>query len=270
MSLSMRSPSNPIDGTRLLLGWQHETPNPFGFGRVQAPMPTEGEAIEYDQAAHLISVAPTRSGKGRGVIVPNLLKYRGPAVILDPKGENYQVSARARREMGQRVVRLDPFHVVLDGSDAFNLFDIFKLPGADVVSDAQMLAHLIATGNLSSREPFWDLNGCGLLAGVMAYVAVVKEPAERNLGEVCRILSSDDVVYNLAVVLDTVGKQLPRHAYQEIASFLQMPEITRGGVLATVESYLKPLMSERVEATLAQSSFDIADVVSNGLPCRST
>jgi len=206
-------------------------------------------------------VAPTRSGKGRGVIVPNLLHYTGPVVVLDPKGENYQVTARRRREMGQQVVKLDPFHVLDDWSDGLNPFDVFTLPRADIVTDGQMLAHLLAAGNLNGREPFWDLNGCGLLTGVITYVATVKEPAERNLNEVCKVLTSDDVVYNLAVVLDTVGKRLKKHSYQEIASFLQMPDMTRGGVLATAESYIKPFLSERVEATFAKSAFPVSDVV---------
>ena len=163
--------------------------------------------------------------------------------------------------MGQTVIKLDPFHVLDDHTDGLNPFDVFALARADVVTDGQMLAHLLAIGNQNGREPFWDLNGCGLLAGVITYVATVKEPALRNLNEVCKILSSDDVVYNLAVVLDTVGKQLNKHSHQEISSFLQMPDMTRGGVLATAESYIKPFLSDRVEATLAASSFPIADVV---------
>jgi type IV secretion system protein VirD4 len=245
---------------RLLLGWPQGEPKTFGFGPATNPTPADLPMF-YDHDAHLITVAPTRSGKGRGVIVPNLLHYTGPVVVLDPKGENYQVTARRRREMGHTVVRLDPFHVLDESTDGINPFDVFTLPRADVVTDAQMLAHLLATGNQNGREPFWDLNGCGLLTGLIAYVATVKEAALRNLNEVCKALSSDDVVYNLAVVLDTVGKQLPKHAYQEIASFLQMPDLTRGGVLATAESYIKPFLSDRVEVALAKSSVPLIDVV---------
>lgn len=249
-----------LDGRQLLLGWPQADAKTFGFGGTVPATPTEQPQL-YERDAHLITVAPTRSGKGRCVIVPNLLSYTGPVVVLDPKGENYQITARRRREMGQQVVKLDPFQVLGESSDGLNPFDIFDLPRGDVVTDGQMLAHLLAVGNQNGREPFWDINGCGLLTGVITYIATVKEPADRNLNEVCRVLTRDDVVYNLAVVLDTVGKQLKKHAYQEIASFLQMPEVTRGGVLATAESYLRPFLSERVEATLAKSAFPLADVV---------
>ena len=249
------------NGRQLLLGWPQGDAKTFGFGASANPLPEAEEPQFYDHDAHLITVAPTRSGKGRGVIVPNLLHYEGPVVVLDPKGENYQITARRRQEMGQQVVKVDPFYVLDDTTDGMNPFDVFTLPRADIVSDGQMLAHLLAAGNTNGREPFWDLNGCGLLTGVIAYIATVKEPADRNLNEVCKVLTSDDVVYNLAVVLDTVGKRLKKHCYQEIASFLQMPDLTRGGVLATAESYLRPFLSERVEAAFAKSSFPLSDVV---------
>src|SRR5438309_6506 len=98
------------DGRRLLLGWPQGEAKSFGFGGRPPPAASRADQpMLYDSDAHLITVAPTRSGKGRGVIVPNLLHYAGPAVVLDPKGENYQVTARRRREMGQTVVKLDPF-----------------------------------------------------------------------------------------------------------------------------------------------------------------
>jgi hypothetical protein len=58
----------------------------------------------------------------------------------------------------------------------------------------------------------------------------------------------------------TVGKVLNKTARQEIATFLQMPDVTRGGLLATADSYLKPFLSERVEASLERSTFALTDV----------
>ncbi|MGB1288308.1 MAG: type IV secretory system conjugative DNA transfer family protein, partial [Aggregatilineales bacterium] len=59
--------------------------------------------IHYTGDSHLVTIAPTGAGKGRCAIIPNLLRYRGPVVVVDPKGENYAVTARTRREMGQKV-----------------------------------------------------------------------------------------------------------------------------------------------------------------------
>ena len=82
------------------------------------------DALLYEGDSHLMTIAPTGAGKGRSVIIPNLLNYAGPVIVVDPKGENYHVTARYRREvLGHRIVKLDPFGQTKDGpSDSFNPF----------------------------------------------------------------------------------------------------------------------------------------------------
>ena len=58
-----------------------------------------GEVFAMDRDSHLITLAPNSSDKNRSVIIPNLLTYPGPVVVIDPTGEKYAVTARARREM---------------------------------------------------------------------------------------------------------------------------------------------------------------------------
>ena len=55
--------------------------------------------------------APTNAGKGVGGVIPDLLESLGSAFVLDLKGENYAVTARARRELGQHVILVDPFSI---------------------------------------------------------------------------------------------------------------------------------------------------------------
>src|SRR5436189_154809 len=83
--------------------------------------------------------APTRAGKGVGAIIPALLTYPGSVIVTDIKGENYQVTARHRRELGQQVVVLDPFNLVTakDKGDKLNPFDLFSVAGSDIESDAE-------------------------------------------------------------------------------------------------------------------------------------
>lgn len=57
---------------------------------------TFGRLLRYDGPAHLITIAPTRSGKGVGTIIPNLLTANRSVVCIDPKGENARVTLRAR------------------------------------------------------------------------------------------------------------------------------------------------------------------------------
>jgi type IV secretion system protein VirD4 len=99
-----------------------------------------------------------------------------------------------------------------------------------------------------------------LLAAVTSVVARLP-PAERKVSKVFEYLLADDAVYNLAVLLDTLGKEIPRSAYREIAAFLQMPDITRGGVLATTLSYLKTLHSPSVLRSLEETTFSLPDFI---------
>ncbi|MEZ6139485.1 MAG: type IV secretory system conjugative DNA transfer family protein [Zavarzinella sp.] len=257
---------HPPSPDKLFLGWVHPKPRVLGFDKSKQILSEELEPLMYTGDRHLCTVAPTRSGKGRGVLIPNLLHYTGPAVVFDPKGELYEITHKQRERLGQKVYRLDPFGVVDDHTDALDPFDIFALRGADVESDAQMLAEMLSTGNKGIKDPFWDLSACGIISGVIAYVAALLKGPDRTFPKVAETLTSDDVSYNLAVVLDTVGEDIPRLAYREIASFLQLPDReTRPSVLGTANSYLKAILSEKVARSMRKSTFSLEEIV-NGDP----
>ncbi len=188
---SRRTPSSGADGDRqqqqILLGWNaSDSPQPFGIRPGTAASPRGANPVTYDGDAPVLTVASTGSGKGRGVLIPNLLRYPGPVIVVDIKGELYQVAGRRRREMGQQVKVLDPFGLVTARSDGLNPLDLLTLPRADVDSDAEMLASLLAVGHQFSREPFWDTTAKGLLAGLIAHIAN-GAPGERHLGGLARL-----------------------------------------------------------------------------------
>ena len=272
----------PLDSASILVGYQtddeNEAPKPpviQGFRSSRLVEPTappllNPQNLYYDGTAHLMTVAPTGTGKGRSVVIPTLLTYPGSVVVLDPKGENYQVTARARREMGQQVIRLNPFGVNGEETDSFNLMDVFGLPNIDIETEAQLMAELFSMGNKGGKDPFWDLTACMFLAGVIGYVASIKPPEERNFSEVRKVLFSEDVVYAVAVVLDTVGKKIPKATYHQLSAFLAMPDRdTRPSVLAVTNAYLSAFLSEDVTRATSTSSFSLTDF-RDGKPCRFT
>ena len=110
------------------------------------------------------TIAPTGAGKGRGVIIPNLLRFEGSVIVIDPKGETWHVTHRRRKEMGQEVRLLDPFGAVSKKTDSLNPFDLFDRPGALLDADAEMLASLLAGDVGFHKEPF--LGQLGPLADV--------------------------------------------------------------------------------------------------------
>ncbi|QEH36474.1 Conjugal transfer protein TraG [Aquisphaera giovannonii] len=240
------------------LGWESNSPSVFGFDR---PASSSGEIICYDGDAPLCAIAPTGSGKGRDLLIPLLLTYPGPLIVVDLKGELSAVTARARLELGQSVHVLDPFGVTGRESDRLNPFDLFSLEGSMLEPDAEMIASLLGDGH-ASKDPFWSDTASGLIAGLIAYVATCPPPEPRNMKALRSLLYSDDTTYALAVLLDTKGKAMPSYAYAEISAFLQHADPpTRPSVLATARSYLKAMNTDQVSACLGDSTVSLRGVV---------
>src|SRR5580698_371575 len=77
-----------------------------------SPDHTLSEVMRYKGEAHLITVAPTRSGKGRDVLIPALLEYEGSCIVIDPKGQLAAVTGPQRARLGQQVKILNPFNIL--------------------------------------------------------------------------------------------------------------------------------------------------------------
>lgn len=243
----------------ILMGYERPINRTMGFVTQLQPPSTDQQPIHYD-GPHLLTCAPTGSGKGRCCAVPALLEYPGQTVTIDIKGELYGCTHRRRREMGQQVIKLDPFRVVDHTTDGFNPLEMFQLPTTDFDTDSQMVASMLSEGNKFGRDPFWDTTASGLHSAVINYLVTLQPPDKQNFNEMRRLLCSDDVVYKIAVLLDTVGKKMRELAYQEFSSFLQLAEReTRPSVLATAQSYIKTFNSERVSEMLEKSSFSLQD-----------
>jgi type IV secretion system protein VirD4 len=168
-------------------------------------------------------------------------------------------------EMGQKVHVIDPFQVISDETDSLNPMDAFGIPGVDPSALAMDIAKQLSGGGKISKDPFWDIRGHDLSAGVIAAISATKEPHERNLISARRLLKTDDSTYNLAVLLDTMGGKIPPFAYEEISNYLQTVEITRSGIHATACSYFSVIASIAAQRTVAKSTIDL-DAVRRGDP----
>ncbi len=250
------------DTTSLFLGWEDDArAGSFGFGTAGAKKRPRARPILYHGDSHLMTIAPTGAGKGIGVIIPNLLRYTGTVIVIDPKGENYQVTARRRREMGQKIVVLDPFHVVTKTSDGLNPLDLFKLPRSIMECDAEMLSSLLSIGHEFSREPYWDDTARAILSALIAHIASTTAKGGCNLNHVRSYLYHQNLDYMLAELLDD-DKVENTLAKDEFNAYLAIPEDkTRPCVRSTATSYLKALGSPDVARTLESSSFDLADLM---------
>jgi type IV secretion system protein VirD4 len=204
-----------------------------------------------DGYQHILLFAPTGSGKGVGFVIPNLLFWRDSVIVHDIKLENYELTSGWRKKNYKQKVLLwnpaDPDGV----SHCYNPMDWISTKPGQMVDDVQKIANF-----LLPEQEFWQNEARSLLTGVMLYLlADDNKPA--TLGEVVRTLRNDDVIYNLAVVLDTMGKKIHPVAYMNIASYLQKPDKERGSVTSTANSSLELWANPLIDATTATSDFNL-------------
>jgi len=140
-----------------------------------------GRPLRYAGPAHLLTIAPTRTGKGVGTIIPNLLDYAGPVVCIDPKGENARITARHRGNFGPVHV-LDPFGVTGLPGAAFNPLDRIDPAGLDLADDCMTLADaLVYDAPGEAGEAHWNEEAKALIAGIILAIVTSEPPATRTL-----------------------------------------------------------------------------------------
>ena len=134
--------------------------------------------------------APTRSGKGVGVVIPNLLTWPDSAVVLDVKRENWEATAGFRAAHGQTVLLFDPLDA--EGRTArFNpLSHIDRSDPVEVVDELQKLAVMLFPAPLGA-DPFWAEAARTGLIGVGAYAAETKD-LPFSLGAIYAALTEGD------------------------------------------------------------------------------
>ena len=234
-----------------------------------------GPVLRYDGPGHLLTVAPTRAGKGVGAVVPNLLNHGGSTVVTDPKGENFALTARHRHQrLGQRVVGLDPFGLadrlglpeseVEAAGGALNPLDLIDSASPDAADDAAMIADMLVVPQPGSGAgAFWDEEAKALLAGLVLYVALSRVGAERSLPHVRELLTLAPEAFDDLLV--TMGGH-PDAAVQRTSNRLrQKADRERSGVVSSAQSHTHFLDSPRMLAVLGESTFDPADLARGGL-----
>ena len=214
----------------------------------------------FRQDGHILTCAPTGAGKGVGGVIPNLLDYPGSAFVLDLKGENHAVTARARRELGQHVILVDPFGLTGTQAHGLNWLDALNPDDPDVVSRAAALADMLVVTDGADSDSHWNDTARELLRGLLIYVAGL--PSERrSMAELRRIVTAwqDELADTLADMLadPARGQRIPARA---AAAHLNRPERERGSVLSTVVRHTAWLDDPRLCAALARSDFSLADL----------
>jgi type IV secretion system protein VirD4 len=227
----------------------------FALGRANT---NHSRDPRFRHMGHILTCAPTGAGKGIGAVIPNLLDYPGSALVLDIKGENFAVTARARQEMGQEVYVLDPFGITQE-SHKLNWLDALDLENPDVVGESSSLTEMLVVPDPNERDSHWNETAKDLLRGLILHVCSL--PAERrNICEVRRLLTGgkdllDETLADMAVSDNGFGV-----VARAANSFLAKASREQGSVLSTAIRHTAFLDDPRVAAILQGSDFSFSDI----------
>jgi type IV secretion system protein VirD4 len=216
--------------------------------------------LRYDSPAHLLTIAPTRSGKGVGAIIPNLLTADRSVFRIDPKGENARVTARARSRFGPVYV-LDPFGLSGQPTALFNPLADLEPDSPDLAEDAALLADaLVHDTPGQAGETHWNEEAKALIAGLILYVVCNEALLDQTLATVRELLTSS--AREFATLLEDMQKSAGAGGLIRRAAnrHLGKSEREAAGVLSSAQRHTHFLDSARINQVMASSDFRFADL----------
>ena len=224
----------------------------------------ENHYLRHDGPEHVLCFAPTRSGKGVGLVVPSLLTWPGSAIVHDIKGENWQLTAGWRARF-TRTILFDPTN---PKSAAYNpLLEVRR--GDSEVRDVQNVADiLVDPEGLLERRNHWEKTSHSLLVGAILHVLYAE--ADKTLAGVAAFLSDPGrpIEATLAAMMRTphLGDRPHPVMAQAARELLNKSENERSGVLSTAMSFLGLYRDPVVARVTSRCDWRIKDLVSGARP----
>jgi type IV secretion system protein VirD4 len=225
----------------------------------------ERDYLRHDGPEHVLCFAPTRSGKGVGLVVPTLLTWPGSCIVHDIKGENWTLTSGFRSRHG-RVLLFDPTNAK---SAAYNpLLEVRR--GEWEVRDVQNVADVLVDpeGSLERRN-HWEKTSHALLVGAILHV-LYAEP-EKTLAGVAGFLSDPkrpiEVTLRAMMTTAHLGEAGPHPVIASAArELLNKSENERSGVLSTAMSFLGLYRDPVVAKVTHHCDWRIRDLVEGDRP----
>ena len=228
--------------------------------------------LKHDGPEHVLAFAPTRSGKGVGLVLPTLLDWNGSAIIHDPKAEAWSLTAGWRRSAGHSVLYFDPT-TPPPLSVRFNPLAELRIGQPEEVADAQNLAHIIADPEGQGLQDHWAKTAQALLTGVIlhaCYMYQAEHDRTATLSDVATMLSdparsTEDLLEEMVGYPHTPDGPHPVIG-EEARAMLNRDEREMSSVLSTAISFLSLYRDPMVSEAMACSDFRIDDLINADNP----
>lgn len=230
-----------------------------------------GKLLHYNGQQFALLAAPTRSGKGVGIVIPNLLSYKESVVVLDIKQENFNLTSGYRKEvLGQEVYLFNPF--AEDGrTHRWNPFTYVSSDPDQRVSDLMSIAAMLYPDG-DSRDKFWVAQARNAFLAFSLYCfdeheAMADFPTEGKenepactLGKIYRLSSGNGT--ELKEYFTSLSQQpyLSEATKTAFSGLISQEKETFGSIMGTFKEPLNPWINPVIDAATSADDFLLTDV----------
>jgi type IV secretion system protein VirD4 len=254
--------------------WLKGTPRPSSDGvYVGGWLDRKGNLhyLRHSGPEHVLTYAPTRSGKGVGLVIPTLLSWPHSALIADLKGELWELTAGWRQQHAHnKVLRFEP--AAAQGTVRWNPLDEVRLGTEHEVADVQNLATILVDPDGRGLESHWQKTSQALLVGVMLHALY----QARNDGTTTSLPAVDRMLADPQRPIAELWKEMTTYGHVNgqvhpvvgaaARDMLDRPEEEAGSVLSSAKSYLALYRDPLVGHNVSASEFRIRDLMHHTNP----
>lgn len=231
-----------------------------------------GKLLHYSGQQFAILAAPTRSGKGVGIVIPNLLNYQGSVVVLDIKQENFNLTSGYRHNvLGQEIFLFNPF--AEDGrTHRWNPFTYVSKDKNQRVSDLMSIATMLYPDG-DSKDKFWVAQARNAFLAFSLYLfdsyeynklnissEILHNQAPCTLGKLYRLASGDGTELKEYFTKLSQEPYLSDSCKTAFSGLISQEKETFGSIMGTFKEPLNPWANPIVDAATATDDFLLTDV----------
>ncbi len=194
----------------------------------------DGTWLSYSDSGALVTIAPPGSGKSQCHVIPNLLQWKAPAVVLDVKGEIYATTSKWRAANVGPVFRFSPTDTAR--SHHYNPLALVSDDSDKVWQEARFLADMFIVPSTGSNkgDSFWDTSAKAVVTAAIAYICYVLPPERRKMSELLDVIHGGESLQKMIKGLRAAVDVAPM--LRASTSLAEMEPQTRANILATVQT----------------------------------
>ena len=221
-----------------------------------------GRYLTYGGYQFVILAAPTRSGKGVGIVVPNCLNYSDSLVVLDIKGENFDITSGFRAKHGQKVYLFAPFDEA-GITHRYNPLEYISDDPAQRLGDIDAIGTALYSGG-NQNDKFWSENAKDLFRGLCLFV-LERLDLPKTFGEILRQASGKgkplkEYIFEELKKAQDAGHPFSNACIDCLNRVLSNSENTLAGIVATFGTPLLIFQNPRVDLATSANDFDLRAV----------